>query len=187
MWAAVGANPLPERGILLFFGDHDDVNGCMPTGGCAVQYIVDTSKLRPASLPLEDFEPLACCGLDFYDTFELPDWQSNAAAALGLSKPESQIYDRIQAWLSGDDEAEDPGDRHVSKLFGWPDLVQRDLGEEWAEDPRAGEKLLLQIGWYHDGAEWQCWGPGGHVYFTLDQQDVAACRFGRAALEAQCT
>lgn len=185
--AAVGANPLPDHGILVFFGDHDDVTGCFPTGVSQVSYFLDTAELRPASPPLEDFEPLVSCGIEFYETIELPDWKSEVIAQLDLTAEELSRYQDLRGALSRGGHAQGDGDLDVSKLFGWPDLIQRDLGQEFFDDPQAGENLLLQIGSYHDGREWEYWGPGGHVYVTLRPSDLAARRFDLAVLEMQCT
>ncbi len=107
-------------------------------------------------------------------------------AHLQLSPVEKKEYDDPRGKLAalGDGARQWP-DR-PSKLLGWPELIQRDLGEDSGE-ARAGEALFLQIGSYHDGAEWQDWGPGGLVYFILNETAVAGARFELAEMEMQCT
>jgi len=55
------------------------------------------------------------------------------------------------------------------------------------EGLRSSPNLLLQIGWYHNGWDWESWGPGGTLYFTLNEKDIAERRFDRAELDVQCT
>ncbi len=183
--AAVGANPFPKRGLLQFYGDHDEVNGCGPGGLSAVLYFPDLGALHPAPAPIVDFVELPGCGVEFYETVELPDPLSDLIARLQLSPGEKKAYADLRGKLAalGGDAGQWP-DR-PSKLLGWPDLIQRDLGEDFGEIG-AGEALFLQIGSYHDGAEWQDWGPGGLVYFILSETAIAEARFERAAMEMQC-
>lgn len=183
--AAVGANPFPQRGLLQFYGDHDEVNGCGPTGDSAVLYFADAGALQPAAAPIQDFIELGRCGLGFYETVELPDPLSDVIAGLRLSPTEREDYRNLRGELMAPGA---PGQMKEppSKLLGWPDLIQCDLGE-FSNQPRPGEALLLQIGWYHDGAEWQYWGPGGQVYFILNDEAIANARFDLAEMEMQCT
>ncbi len=76
---------------------------------------------------------------------------------------------------------------YASKLFGWPDLVQRDVGQEFSARHAPSPNLLIQIGEYHDGRDWGHWEPGGSLYFVLSEKDIAPGRFDRAELEVQCT
>jgi hypothetical protein len=73
----------------------------------------------------------------------------------------------------------------ISKLFGWPNLVQNDLDSIFRHANYTQPQLLIQIGWYHDGQNWESWGPGSAQYFTLNESDLAAGRFGLAELEVQ--
>jgi uncharacterized protein YwqG len=182
--AAVGANPLPKRGLLQFYGDHDEVNGGGPMESGVALFFPDPDALQPAPAPIRDFLELPRCGLDFHRTVELPDPASDVVADLRLSPVEQDDYRKLRSELGP------PGggrrDEFGSKLLGWPNLIQRDLGDDCGE-PRAGEALLLQIGWYHDGARWQDWGPGGLVYFILNERALAKARFDLAAMEMQCS
>ncbi|MGO9681269.1 MAG: DUF1963 domain-containing protein, partial [Beijerinckiaceae bacterium] len=76
---------LPDKGILSFFGDHDDING-VPSNGGAVYYFKHANELRIAALPMEEDQPLITCDMDFYETFELPHPFSNVIEALGFDK-----------------------------------------------------------------------------------------------------
>ncbi len=175
---------LPERGLLSFFGDRDEVQGCGPFGAAPiVDYFADTALLKSTAMPVADFGPLIACGLDYFPTVELPDPDSAAIARLGLSEAERAAYHDLHDILALCGMPEIHRDE-ISKLGGWPDLVQRDLGEiENGHDMT----LLIQFGWYHDGKDWQGWEPGGRVYFTLGRDDLAAHRFARSAIEMQCT
>jgi hypothetical protein len=95
VYATAGASKLPESGMLSFFGDHDDVTGCSPSGGGKVYYFPDITRLKPAGRPLDDFEPLITCGLAFYSHFELPDPKSRAIATLELTRDERESYLRL--------------------------------------------------------------------------------------------
>lgn len=90
--AAIGDSPFPSDGLLQFFGDHDDVTGCGPTGGSAVFYWPSVAALQPAAAPVEDFVELPRCGLDFYLAGELPHPMSETVAALRLSPAERTKY-----------------------------------------------------------------------------------------------
>jgi hypothetical protein len=189
VYAAVGPSKLPESGVLCFFGDHDDVTGCFPSGGGKVYRFPDTARLRLAASPLDDFEPLITCGLDFYSHFELPDPKSTAIAPLDLTSDEREIYVRLHKSITMFGYPEPRWTTDISKLLGWPDLVQNDLGDDMfsSRNPEAGASLLLQIGAYRDGTDLEGWGPGGLLYFTLNWADLAARRFGEAELEVQST
>ncbi|HLY54365.1 MAG TPA: DUF1963 domain-containing protein [Stellaceae bacterium] len=187
--AAAGANPLPDHGLLLFFGDHDDVHGCSPTGAFSIQHVADASRVEPASVPSEAPMLFPRCDLDIYTTIELPDARSRAIERLGLSEAELATYGALRDRLASHGAVVDEDDCHPSKLFGWPDLVQDDLNWETygSERVESDEQLLLQIGWYHDGSESQGWDPGGNVYFTLEERWLSARRFDCASIEMQCT
>jgi uncharacterized protein YwqG len=186
--AAVGPSELPERGMLAFFGDHDDVNGCGPTGGGVVYHFSDTHNLKLAALPLEDFEPLVSCDVEFYTTYEIPDPESLVIRSLKLSKEERDAYYDVSGAIGTPRETPERYAKEcISKFFGWPNLVQEDLGSFWWHRKAGQQQLLLQIGWYHDGQDWESWGPGGTLYFTLGGADLAARRFELAELEVQCT
>ena len=154
--AAIGRSLFPKDGIIQFFGDHDDVNGCGPTGGSAVFYWPDVAALQPAAAPADDFLELPRCGLDFYSAGELPHPMSEVIAALRLSSVEQAKYRDLHRKVCAMAAPESSPER-TSKLLGWSELIQRDLGSDFGRSD-AGEDLLLQIGWRHDGRDWQHWG-----------------------------
>jgi hypothetical protein len=188
MFAEAGESVLPKTGLMLFFGGDPDIHGCGPTHGGMIYHFPDPAALKPASPPLfEDFAPLIGCGLSFYTNIELPDHCSRAVAALGLSAAERDVYRKVRESIA---TAGFPNrwDRNwISKLFGWPDLVQEDLGRFFWNDSRGPLALLLQIGWYTSGLDWEGWDPGGTLYFRLSEGDLAAGRFDAAELEVQST
>jgi uncharacterized protein YwqG len=173
---------LPDHGLLSFFGDSDDVNGCEPKGGGNVFYFETTSELRSAALPLDDFEPLITCGVSFYQVHEVPHPYSAMLEALELSDAELQAYGDLYEDVSkfGFYDQPDADDDEISKLLGWPDLIQGEVNDDKTQ-------LLLQIGWYRDGKELECWGPGGTLYFVIKPNDLAQRRFERSELVVQCT
>jgi uncharacterized protein YwqG len=181
--AAIGATPFPERGLLQFYGDHDEVMGCGPVGASAVFYFPDASVLQSTSMPIEDFFVLPRCDLDFFETIELPDPRDYRIAELNFASDEKKAYRDVRRALTALASHGEMYDRG-SKLLGWPDLIQREVGEDSGVP---GEQLLIQMGWWHDGAEHQCWGPGGLVYFILNQDAIAEARFDEAMMEMQCT
>jgi uncharacterized protein YwqG len=186
---------LPQEGMLSFFGDHDDVNGCDSCGRGAVYYFADIESLKEAALPLDDFVPSIACGIGFYENCELPHPASETIVPLNFTEEEHDDFYDLAATISGlvfQDLPRDGGafDRLASadersKLFGWPHLIQGALATDFHRGE--GQRLLLQLGDYHNGCEWHSWGPGGLVYFTIDEDDFLAQRFDRAALDMQCT
>jgi uncharacterized protein YwqG len=180
-----GPSALPENGMLAFFGDEGEVSGCGSGIGGLVYYFEDTANLKPAPLPFENFKPLIGCDVAFYNSWEIPDPESQAIGSLKLSKEERDTYyDLCDAIGRAPGMRESVAKEYVSKLFGWPSLVQDDLAI-FRDGNYSQRRLLTQIGWYHDGENWESWDPGSALYFTLDESDLAAGRFGLAELEVQ--
>ena len=74
----------------------------------------------------------------------------------------------------------------LSKLFGWPSLVQlNDVDQADTNDPK-GYRLLLQIDEYCDGKEAVEFGDGGSLYFMIEEPNLRKHRFDRCELEMQC-
>jgi uncharacterized protein YwqG len=173
---------LPDRGLLSFFGDHDEING-IPSNGGAVFYFEDANGLALTTLPMEEDEPLPTCDMDFYETYELPHPFSDVITALGFDRELRDSYFDLYKALAqfGFDEKQTQDD--ISKLLGWPDLIQGEV-----EDHHNGlTRLLLQIGQYRDGTELCGWGPGGLLYFLMRPDDLTAAMFDLAELMVQCT
>ena len=183
-----GACVFPTSGLIAIFGEHDHLHCCTagPNGeGAAVFYWPDVEALISASEPIPDFEPLPRCGLAFYDTYSLPDPRSDEIDRLRFDRGQQRRYRELHAAVRAHGIADPHFDEFkVIKLLGWPDLVQCDL----FSGP-GGERLrlLFQLGNYDNGATDQHWGPGGSVYFTVSEGDMAEHRFDRVRLESQIT
>jgi uncharacterized protein YwqG len=183
---------LPQAGLLSFFGDHDDVNGCWPAGGGKVYYFSNPEELSVAPRPIDYFEPQISCGLHFFDTFELPHTYEPAIDRCGFSDKRTSIYIDLRLkiaslgkpnlWEGRTEISKVMSGYEISKLFGWPDRIQVNAVESAGH---GGPKLLLQLGQYTNGEEMHGWGPGGLVYFTLAPRDLKARRFDRAELTMQ--
>jgi uncharacterized protein YwqG len=178
---------LPNAGIFSFFGDSDLVTGCTGSWDYGGLYFFSGDDLVRAAEPIEDFETLPICGLAFSDAIDLPDPSSSVIKNLALDKLLSDQYFEIRQRVSHYGvNAERYDTLDCSKLFGWPDLIQRDL-EAFEDEKDADGRLLLQIGSYDNSVESWSWGPGGLVYFALssaafNEGDCGACRY-----EMQCT
>lgn len=181
------ASPLPREGLLSFFGDSDVVTGC--TGGGdqdGVFYWPSEELIGVAVAPVEDFEILPSCGLGFAETLDLPHPFSNEIKRLALDKELKDCYHDLREAVSNYGvKADRYHELDRSKLFGWPDLVQGEL-DSFANAPDA-RRLLAQIGNYDNGVESYGWGPGGLIYFVIDDADLARMHFSRTECDFQCT
>jgi uncharacterized protein YwqG len=181
-----GARVFPATGIIAIFGEHDHLH-CCTVGrngeGAAVFYWPDVEALVPASEPIQDFEPLPRCGLVFYESYSLPDPRSDELDRLPLDKDQRRRYSELHTAVSshGTDDRFF-SELNVLQLLGWPNLVQCELFH--ADEP---QRLLFQLGGYDNGVTSQDWGPGGAVYFTIPETDLAERRFDRVRLESQIT
>jgi hypothetical protein len=139
-----------------------------------------------AETPIEDFTILPVCALKFFETFDLPHPLSDIVAALDLGRDEERRYQDFREARSGAAHGvrKSRFPMNISKLFGWPDLVQNELE---GEAGRATYRLLLQMGSYESGSESHGWGPGGNLYFAIRDEDLRAERFERCAVDMQCT
>jgi hypothetical protein len=70
------------------------------------------------------------------------------------------------------------------KLLGWPDLVQGGFFSGRGDERR---RVFFQLGSYDNGVTSHYWGPGGSVYFSIPERDLAEHRFDRMLLESQIT
>ncbi len=181
------ADLLPASGIFSFFGDCDLVTGCTGSWDYGGLYFFSGGDLDRSAKPIEDFKVLPTCGLAFSDAIDLPDPFSRVIENLALDKPLWDQYFEIRQRVSNHGVTAERYDTlDQSKLFGWPDLIQRDL-EAFSDEKDATDRLLLQIGNYDNSIESWSWGPGGLIYFALTEAafndgDCGACR-----CEMQCT
>jgi len=181
------ANMLPEHGILSFFGDSDLVTGCIGPWEYGGLYYFWGDDLFRAAEPIEDFKTLPVCGLAFSEAIDLPDPCSDVIENLYLDKPLRDRYFDIRKLVSNHGvKVERYNTLDHSKLFGWPDLIQREL-EAASQESIGDERLLLQIGNYDNGLESYSWGPGGLVYFVISDAALTEARLEEARYEMQCT
>jgi uncharacterized protein YwqG len=177
---------LPNRGLLSFFGDNADING-VPTNGGAVYFFDDHDGLAVRELPMPEDQPLISCGMGFYETWEVPDFFSVVVGALGITneadrRASDSYFDLYMSLAQFGFEEEWSLDRNdISKLFGWPDLVQEDIYAG------TSDRLLCQLGQHTDGIERNYWGPGGLLYFVIEPTALSRGDFSRAELIMQCT
>ncbi len=184
--AAVGETALPETGALLFFGHPDDLCGAGPMGGGVVFHLADDTGLKTRRAPIEDFVVVAHCGLEFIATMDLPDLKSSTFEALGLSAEEEMLYAKLRREMRNGGAPLPDDDDYATHMLGWADMIQ----DDWWGDAAAGEtpsEILLQIGTYHDGAEWNDLGPGGMIYFMIEADALAGRRFDEVEMVTQCT
>jgi uncharacterized protein YwqG len=175
---------LPRDGLLSFFGDRDMVMGCDGGGQSnGVFYSPTVSDLDLAVPPTEDFKILPSCGLGLTETMDLPHPFSAEIQRLAFDRASQDRYhDLREAVCNYGVDVERYSELDRSKLLGWPDLVQGELGinENWSQ-------LLLQVGHYDNGVERWDWGPGGVVYFVIAGEHLSARRFERVICDMQGT
>jgi len=177
----------PHEGLLYFFGDSDVVTGC--TGGGdddCVLYWPETQGLERVNVPVADFEILPSCGLGFADMLDLPHPFSGAIEALALPKELRDRYHDLRETVSNYGvSAERFHELDRSKIFGWPDLVQGEL--DTFANTKKPCRLFAQIGNYDNGITSNSWGPGGLIYYVIDDADLAEGEVTRAVCDFQCT
>jgi uncharacterized protein YwqG len=180
-----GSQQLPSAGLLCFFGDHDAVTGCFPFDDECVFFWPDAARLVPAHATIEPIEVFPSCALTPYPFVDLPYPDSDAVRTLGFDEQERKSYFDVWLQLRGHGI---PSDcvylAGFSKLFGWPALVQSDLGDFESND---NARLLLQVDHYCNGEASHHWGPGGSLFYVLSERDLRARNFGRCQLEGQFT
>ncbi len=183
------ARLFPRTGLISFFGDFDFLNGCGGGGeeeSGAVFYWSKTESLAPAKQPVEDFQQLRRCALAFYETISLPDPGSQEIERLPLDRDQRKRYGELHEAVRTHGVANNRfRDFCTSKLLGWPDLIQSDFLPGPGGEHR--ERLLFQVGSYDDGSESQDWGPGGLVYFSISEKNLAERRFDCVLFVMQCT
>jgi hypothetical protein len=180
-----GAEELPGSGLLALFGDHDAVMACnFFARDVAVFHWRDVDRLVPAVLPIEVIRVLPLCALAFRPLTDLPDPYSRAVVDLLSDEEQLSRYRALHNTVRRHGIPEDVrGPCGLSKLLGWPHLVQQyDL--DTAGD---GLRLLLQLDDYSNGDESEGWGPGGSLYFLIRDEDLRERRFDRCEFEIQFT
>jgi len=179
-----GAKLLPVDGLLTFFGDFDAIAGCDAAGtveqGAVYHWPAENLIWTEPPLPLDHPEEQVATPLVFRSFIDLPHPGSTIVGKLRLDDAETRFYASLWRALRTDGIPEDAV-YHCdldSKLLGWPDLVQHDF----LPAPQTGEnphRLLAQLP--------ARLGPGGSLYFFIDETDLARGRFDRCILEEQNT
>ena len=125
-----GAELLPEKGLLSFFGDHDAINGCdaADLSQSAIYHWTELDRLAPTDPPLE-LEARKEQGIVLRPFLDLPDPKSKAAESMPLTAEERPRYASLyRDALEYNIPAQVRGGYCVhNKLLGWPRLVQDDL------------------------------------------------------------
>ena len=185
-----GAEQFPSSGMLAFFGDHDSVTGCLLTGlGVAVYHWSTVKDLVPATPPIELMMNVPLCALAFRPLVDLPDPGSTAFRKIlprGSQVPRyAAVRDAVRFHGIPEQLRYYCG---LSKLLGWPTLVQGD-DHDLPLDTRnpAAYRLLLQLDGYSNGDEHEGWGPGGSLYFLMRDRDLRQRRFDRCDFGMQYT
>jgi uncharacterized protein YwqG len=182
-----GSERLPSSGLLSFFGDHDTVIGAFGSGG-AVFHFPDIDALAPAEPPIELTQVFPQCPLSFRPVIDLPDPYCKVVQPILRDQEQISDYGKVcnaVRYHGIPDEVRDYCG--LSKLFGWPSLVQMHDLDPPDINHIKGHRLLLQVDRYSNGEESEFWGPGGSLYFMVPAQDLFNGRFDRCELDMQCT
>lgn len=178
------SQPLPASGWLAFFADPDIATGC--DGGWgeegAVFYWPSGTELMKAEPPEPDVEIMPECGLSFTEVLDLPHMFSGLVRSFDRDK-----YCRV-SWRDGirmPEGQRQPDTDDRNKLLGYLHPVQGRV--DLYQEPDEHWHLLLQIGSYDAGPKHHFWGPGGTLYFVIEEKDLAAGRFDRVKFTAQHT
>jgi uncharacterized protein YwqG len=179
------ASPLPRSGWLAFFADPDIATGC--DGGFGQEGAVfhwplgtELAKVEP---PEPDVEIMPECGLAFTEALDLPDTFSERVK----ERFDREKYYRIaeHGGIRAPEGHRGLDTTRLNKLLGWLHPVQGRL--DLYQEPGEHWHLLLQVGDYDNGSQRHFWGPGGSLYFVIEEKDLAAGRFDRVQFTAQHT
>lgn len=200
---------LPKTGVLSFFYEIDSMRwGFDPKDkGCArVFWFEEVSALAPAQVPE-----------NLHEDYQFPVLQFTASSEVSYPNGEDYCLDEVgdMDWDTFNETLEalgmeDPD--NISKLLGWPDLVQGNmtmecefvsrgyyLGHGWGEispedlqyakqTSRENWRLLFQL----DTVESEeddfelMFGDCGRLYFYIPKEDLLARNFDRVWLILQC-
>lgn len=177
-----GAEALPRKGVLAFFGEEDVVIGSMEGGDDGgVFYWPEVAALQAVEPPVDGLTIFPECALVLRSLVDLPDPKSELIRSILGAGGDMAVYEGLhRAMRSHGIPAEADLFCGFSKLFGWPHLVQAFSAPD-SED--ASRLLLLQIDQYSNGERMEGWGPGGSLYYTLIEEDLREGRFEHAQLD----
>jgi Domain of unknown function (DUF1963) len=185
-----GAGLLPSSGLLAFFGEHDGLMGCrIEARHIAICHWTDVDNLVPAVAPIEPSLVFPLCTLTVRALLDLPDPKSLALEELGLNEEQTSRY--AAAWKAVRYHGIPDGLEHycaVSKLLGWPALVQWHDLDCFDLSRKKDARLLLQFDDYCNGQEVHFWGGGGgSIYFHGPEKDLRKRRYDRCEFDIQFT
>lgn len=200
---------LPRTGLLSFFYELGSQRwGYDPKdAGCARVFWFDGEPLAPAEFPqdLEEDFRLPELAAELSSGTDAPDFQ-DACPALGYdwTTNDYRAFDQARR------ELELPYPDNLSKLLGWPDIIQNNmtlecelvsrghyLGGRWESVPLEERdalrtpsvqnwRLLFQLDTVASGDFELMFGDCGRIYFYIRNEDLLARRFDRAWLVLQC-
>ena len=200
---------LPRTGLLSFFYELGSQRwGYDPQdAGCARVFWFEEGPLAPAEFPqdLEEEYRLPELAAELSSGTDAPDFQ-DACPALGYdwTTNDYRAFDQARR------ELELPYPDNLSKLLGWPDIIQNNmtlecelvsrghyLGGRWESVPLEERdalrtpsvqnwRLLFQLDTVASGDFELMFGDCGRIYFYIRNEDLLARRFDRAWLVLQC-
>ena len=200
---------LPRTGLLSFFYELGSQRwGYDPKdAGCARVFWFEEGPLAPAEFPqdLEEEYRLPELAAELSSGTDAPDFQ-DACPALGYdwTTNDYRAFDQARR------ELELPYPDNLSKLLGWPDIIQNNmtlecelvsrghyLGGRWESVPLEERdalrtpsvqnwRLLFQLDTVASGDFELMFGDCGRIYFYIRNEDLLARRFDRAWLVLQC-
>ena len=200
---------LPRTGLLSFFYELGSQRwGYDPQdAGCARVFWFEEGPLAPAEFPqdLEEEYRLPELAAELSSGTDAPDFQ-DACPALGYdwTTNDYRAFDQARR------ELELPYPDNLSKLLGWPDIIQNNmtlecelvsrghyLGGRWESVPLEERdalrtpsvqnwRLLFQLDTVASGDFELMFGDCGRIYFYIRNEDLLARRFERAWLVLQC-
>ncbi|MCR4708666.1 MAG: DUF1963 domain-containing protein [Clostridiales bacterium] len=215
------ASDLPKSGTLAFFYELGSMKwGFDPKDkGCArVFYFKESEKLHSAEIPedLEEEYVLPEQAIKTKPHASIPSYEELTVSkdweALTEKYPDAEFIDMYDDYFEiakkagYDFEEDEMGD--ITKLFGWPNVIQDPMEEEceavtqgyytgdlWPEELNDNEdfqrsakewKLLLQVGTIETDEDEFMWGDCGHLYFWIKDADLKAENFDNCWLILQC-
>lgn len=198
---------LPKTGVLSFFYDMVSMTwGFEPSdkGSARVYYFSEEEKLSPCELPNELDEDMIVpeLSVSFENHISIPDLES-----YGDDSVDWDEYYECRSALGY--EFDEMGE--VTKLLGYPDVIQNPMEEECERvtrgygcgSPEDYEKipedekdeikaaakewtLLFQMGTVSTDDAEIMFGDCGHIYFWIKKSDLENCKFDNAWLILQC-
>lgn len=200
---------LPKTGVLSFFYDLVTMRwGFDPAdkGSARVYYFPEEEKLSLRDIPdsLDEEAAVPELAVAFEPHISIPDFDSYPDGSL---KCDSDEYDDCREECGY--EYDELGD--VTKLLGYPDVIQAPMEEECESVTRGyrcggpedyakisdAEKrdikknakewtLLFQMGTIAADETEIMFGDCGHIYFWIKKSDLKACNFDNIRLILQC-